>query len=200
MSTAVWQRSDDELLAELATLEIRLHSTWAHARGEPLDIGRSSYTAPTAIRRAVILRDAGCAFPGCSVPARWCDIHHVTHWADHGPHQRRKLHRALRSASSISSPFRVANRHDRRYPAISPTILARRTTTPQPLHTPRDSFEPGNNAAHSRRPTQATSIRHRPPAGPGLGRPDTVAESQRFPLRVRLPAAARVGFGLVVRR
>ncbi|PZS25238.1 MAG: HNH endonuclease [Pseudonocardiales bacterium] len=54
------------------------------ARGEPLDIGRASYTVPTAIRRAVILRDGGCAFPGCSVPARWCDIHHVTHWANHG--------------------------------------------------------------------------------------------------------------------
>jgi Domain of unknown function (DUF222) len=55
------------------------------ARGEPLDVGRASRTVPTAIRRAVIVRDGGCAFPGCSVPARWSDIHHVTHWADHGP-------------------------------------------------------------------------------------------------------------------
>jgi hypothetical protein len=54
-------------------------------RGEPLDVGRASHTVPTAIRRAVIVRDGGCAFPGCSVPARWCDIHHVIHWADHGP-------------------------------------------------------------------------------------------------------------------
>jgi Domain of unknown function (DUF222) len=55
------------------------------ARGEPLDVGRASRTVPTAIRRAVIVRDGGCAFPGCSVPARWCDIHHCVHWADHGP-------------------------------------------------------------------------------------------------------------------
>lgn len=55
------------------------------SRGEPLDVGRASRTVPTAIRRAVILRDGGCAFPGCSVPARWCDIHHCVHWADHGP-------------------------------------------------------------------------------------------------------------------
>lgn len=55
------------------------------ARSEPLDIGRSSHTVPTAIRRAVIVRDVGCAFPGCSVPARWCDIHHIRHWADGGP-------------------------------------------------------------------------------------------------------------------
>jgi len=55
------------------------------ARGEPLDLGRASYTGPTAIRRAVLVRDGGCAFPGCSVPARWCEIHHILHWADEGP-------------------------------------------------------------------------------------------------------------------
>ncbi|MGH3529263.1 MAG: DUF222 domain-containing protein, partial [Pseudonocardiaceae bacterium] len=41
------------------------------SRGEPLDVGRASHTIPTAIRRAVIVRDRGCAFPGCSIPARW---------------------------------------------------------------------------------------------------------------------------------
>lgn len=55
------------------------------ARGEPLDVGRSSHTMPAAIRRAVVLRDGGCAFPGCAIPARWCEIHHVVHWADGGP-------------------------------------------------------------------------------------------------------------------
>lgn len=55
------------------------------SRGEPLDIGRTSRTVPTGIRRAVILRDRGCAFPGCSIPARWCEIHHVVYWADGGP-------------------------------------------------------------------------------------------------------------------
>ncbi|HEX6404742.1 MAG TPA: DUF222 domain-containing protein [Pseudonocardiaceae bacterium] len=55
------------------------------ARGEPLDVGRANRTVPTAIRRAVIVRDGGCAFPGCAIPARWCDIHHVVYWADGGP-------------------------------------------------------------------------------------------------------------------
>ena len=55
------------------------------SRGEPLDVGRASRTVLAAIRRAVIVRDRGCAFPGCSVPARWCDIHHVINWADGGP-------------------------------------------------------------------------------------------------------------------
>ncbi len=55
------------------------------ACGEPLDVGRASHSVPAAIRRAVIVRDRGCAFPGCSVPARWCEIHHIQHWADLGP-------------------------------------------------------------------------------------------------------------------
>jgi hypothetical protein len=31
-------------------------------RGEPLDVGRASRTVPTAIRRAVVLRDGRCVF------------------------------------------------------------------------------------------------------------------------------------------
>lgn len=53
--------------------------------GEPLDVGRASRDATVAIRRALELRDLGCAFPGCDRPARWCHAHHIWHWADGGP-------------------------------------------------------------------------------------------------------------------
>lgn len=36
-------------------------------------------------RRAITLRDGGCLIPGCSVPASWCEIHHVIPDADGGP-------------------------------------------------------------------------------------------------------------------
>ena len=36
-------------------------------------------------RRAITLRDGGCLIPGCSVPAAWCEIHHVLPDADGGP-------------------------------------------------------------------------------------------------------------------
>jgi hypothetical protein len=52
---------------------------------EPLDVGRATRTIPPAIRRALVLRDGGCAFPGCARPPRWADAHHVRHWADGGP-------------------------------------------------------------------------------------------------------------------
>ncbi|MFC4999880.1 DUF222 domain-containing protein [Dactylosporangium cerinum] len=55
------------------------------SRGEVLDVGREQRLFTGAIRRALALRDGGCAFPGCTRPARWCDGHHVVHWADHGP-------------------------------------------------------------------------------------------------------------------
>ena len=50
----------------------------------PLDVGVSS-DIPAAIRRAVILRDQHCRFPGgCDQPAAGCEVHHLTHKADGG--------------------------------------------------------------------------------------------------------------------
>jgi hypothetical protein len=51
--------------------------------GEPLDIGRKTRTIPAAIDRALRARDGGCRFPGCD-RTRWCDGHHIKHWADGG--------------------------------------------------------------------------------------------------------------------
>ena len=51
--------------------------------GEPLNIGRKSRAIPPAIRRAMLARDGGCRFPGCD-RTRFCDGHHVRHWATGG--------------------------------------------------------------------------------------------------------------------
>jgi hypothetical protein len=53
-------------------------------RSEPLDVGRRTPVVPPAMRRAVIVRDRHCRFPGCDRPHSWCDAHHVVHWADGG--------------------------------------------------------------------------------------------------------------------
>ncbi|MGE5828268.1 MAG: DUF222 domain-containing protein, partial [Micromonosporaceae bacterium] len=55
------------------------------SHGEPLDIGRLTRVVPIGLRRALVLRDGGCRFPGCDRPAGWCDAHHLTAWADGGP-------------------------------------------------------------------------------------------------------------------
>lgn len=54
-------------------------------RSEPLDVGRRTPVVPPAIRRAVVVRDRTCRFPGCDRPHAWCDAHHVVHWAGGGP-------------------------------------------------------------------------------------------------------------------
>jgi hypothetical protein len=55
-----------------------------NGRSEPLDVGRRTAVVPPAMRRAVIVRDRHCRFPGCDRPHTWCDAHHVLHWADGG--------------------------------------------------------------------------------------------------------------------
>ncbi len=49
-----------------------------------LDIGRASRVFPPHIRKAITARDLGCAFPGCAIPASWCEAHHISYWSRGG--------------------------------------------------------------------------------------------------------------------
>jgi hypothetical protein len=51
--------------------------------GEILDVGRATSVWPRAIRRAMTSRSPHCQWPGCEIPAPWCDAHHFQHW-EHG--------------------------------------------------------------------------------------------------------------------
>ena len=50
----------------------------------PLAVGRTSRTATPAQRRALAVRDGGCAIPGCQIPAEASQVHHLVEWADGG--------------------------------------------------------------------------------------------------------------------
>ncbi|MEV0272699.1 DUF222 domain-containing protein [Hamadaea sp. NPDC050747] len=52
--------------------------------GQILDIGRARRLIDGPLRRALVLRDKGCAFPGCDRPPQWCHGHHLKAWADGG--------------------------------------------------------------------------------------------------------------------
>jgi hypothetical protein len=52
--------------------------------GRILDIGRASRIFPPHIRKAITARDQGCAFPGCTIPAPWCEAHHINYWSHGG--------------------------------------------------------------------------------------------------------------------
>jgi hypothetical protein len=81
---AVVIRPDDFVEPPLACCDSPMFRAVLNADGDVLDIGRSSDAWPTAIRRAVRLRDGGCVFPGCDRPPSWCDIHHCQTWDDGG--------------------------------------------------------------------------------------------------------------------
>jgi hypothetical protein len=54
------------------------------ASGKILDVGRRTRTVPSAIRRALDMRDGStCAFPGCQ-HRLFLDAHHIEHWIDGG--------------------------------------------------------------------------------------------------------------------
>jgi hypothetical protein len=68
--------------------------------GQVLDLGRERRLFTGAVRRAVVLRDRGCAFPACDRPARWSEVHHIEHWVDGG-------------ATSLGNAVLLCNHHHR---------------------------------------------------------------------------------------
>jgi hypothetical protein len=56
----------------------------ANTLGVPLAVGRESRLWTPAIWAALVARDLGCVFPGCTRPASWCHGHHITHWINDG--------------------------------------------------------------------------------------------------------------------
>ncbi|MCU0262706.1 MAG: HNH endonuclease [Candidatus Nanopelagicales bacterium] len=73
---------------------------WRHvltdrATGALLDVGTWSYRPPAALARHVRTRDVTCRFPGCSVPARDCDLDHLVPFPV-GPTSADNLHALCR--------------------------------------------------------------------------------------------------------
>ncbi len=54
------------------------------ARSQVHDVGRKTRTINAGLRRMLVARDKGCAFPGCTRPPKHCEAHHIRHWSDGG--------------------------------------------------------------------------------------------------------------------
>lgn len=54
-------------------------------RGRIAGLGTSGRIFNALQRRAIVVRDGGCVIPGCTVPASWCEIHHVQEHSRGGP-------------------------------------------------------------------------------------------------------------------
>ena len=85
-----------DLVRRLAAGDTR----WRHiltdrATGAVLDVGTWSYRPPSALDRHVRTRDVTCRFPGCTVPARECDLDHLIPFPQ-GPTNAANLHALCR--------------------------------------------------------------------------------------------------------
>ncbi|MGY6650770.1 DUF222 domain-containing protein [Amycolatopsis sp. TRM77291] len=77
--------------ARLAACDCLMLPVVMSAAGEPLDVGRLRRFVTPGQRRALNIRDGGCAFPGCHRKPKNCHAHHIVHWADDGPTDLRNL-------------------------------------------------------------------------------------------------------------
>jgi hypothetical protein len=91
----------------------------------PISVGRTGRMIPERTRRLVILRDGGCAVPGCT-QTHIVEIHHIIHWENGGPtdtwnlialcpHHHRMHHRSELGISGNADDGTVefTNRHGR---------------------------------------------------------------------------------------
>ncbi|MGP9585213.1 DUF222 domain-containing protein [Micrococcaceae sp. AOP34-BR2-30] len=53
--------------------------------GQILDVGTSERFFDKHLRKALVARDGGCAAPGCTAPAPWCESHHIDPARAQGP-------------------------------------------------------------------------------------------------------------------
>jgi hypothetical protein len=60
--------------------EAEIWPTIINRDGAPLALGRTQRLASRGQTMALIARDGGCSFPGCTHPASWCDRHHILDW------------------------------------------------------------------------------------------------------------------------
>jgi Domain of unknown function (DUF222)/HNH endonuclease len=75
---------DGELAARLREV-VALLPPPLGAPAELLDLGRATRVVSAALRRALAVRDGGCAAAGCDRPPSWTDAHHLVHWLHGGP-------------------------------------------------------------------------------------------------------------------
>lgn len=61
-----------------------LHRMVTDPLGTVVDYGRQQRTITDQQFDRLVIRDHGCRWPGCGVPAAGCDGHHAKHWVDGG--------------------------------------------------------------------------------------------------------------------
>src|SRR5690242_561521 len=66
------------------TCDSGVYRVLTEGRSEILDVGRATRTVSQGLWDALVARDGGCTYDGCTASPAWCEAHHVEHWADGG--------------------------------------------------------------------------------------------------------------------
>jgi hypothetical protein len=132
----------------------------------PLDVGRTQRTYSKALRRAVLVRDGQCRWPGCTQRAEWCDVHHIR-WFSRG------------GATSLDNALTLCNFHHHETHRHAISIEA----TPAGTRFTR----PDGTIVGTSRPAGARRLR--PPAGSTTDPQDLDAAHQRRAAAGGRPAA-----------
>ena len=122
----------------------------------PIEVGRQVRTVPAGLYRALVVRDRGCAWPGCDAPAAWCQVAHGnTAYRDRG-------------RLSLDNAALLCSRHHRRFDAGNwrMSLVDGRPT----FHRPDGTGPPGSARGNS--PPGTSARGHEPPDdGHAMGGP-----------------------------
>lgn len=117
-----------------------------------LDQGRAVRLFTRAQRRALITRDRGCAFPGCDIPAGWCEAHHLTYWSRGGD-------------SDLDNGILLCRHHH--------TVIRQEHWRVQPSDEPRDRPGSSRQRASTRSSNPAATSTSTCPRSSATSAPDT---------------------------
>lgn len=102
-------------------------ATWRRLVTDPLsgtvlDVGTTRYRPPAGLDRFVRLRDQTCRWPGCSTPARRCDLDHTVPYPD-GPTNEDNLVALCRSHHRLKTlaGYTTTQHADGRWQVTTPT-------------------------------------------------------------------------------
>jgi hypothetical protein len=118
-------------IARMLTLDGARVDVTMGENGELLDVGRRTRAIPSAIGRALWLRDGGCRVPGCG-RMRHLHGHHIQGWAEGGPtslsnlvlvcsSHHRLIHEGKLSAEVRDDKIVFIDRTGRKIPAVPPS-------------------------------------------------------------------------------
>ena len=112
-------RERDRILCDAVIVPVKT-DRW----GAILDQGRATNVWNRATRRALTHRSPHCQWPGCEIPAPWCDAHHFVHWEHGGATVTRQRCPSLSKTSHLRAPTPRLDLHLR--PSTVPRVPSRR--------------------------------------------------------------------------